>query len=242
MEIGIVTALIGAIGLIVGTAIASIVQYFSSKNKLEELRISYSQKAYDRQIESARAHLDDLYLPLYKEISSLLYNYTKYRNIYRITEESNKKQTEDFEELKNLLDSISKFNEVVEGIFKSGMTAYLVGVIEDRLIDLRDLLERSKENNAPIVKTNVITTTVTSSFLGLSSSINMQKQLKKVPRTKLPKILEIDVKAWPVSVTTRTEMKLLKAPLHSEAFETEFMNYITQIKNDIREITLWIKK
>jgi hypothetical protein len=63
MENEVLIALIGVLGVIFGAFITAIIQYLSSKQKLKELEISYSQKTYDRLIESARNHLEDLYLP-----------------------------------------------------------------------------------------------------------------------------------------------------------------------------------
>ena len=244
MENEVLIALIGVIGVIFGALITAIIQYLSSKHKLKELEISYSQKTYERLIESARNHLDDLYLPLYKEISSLLYHYTKYRNICKITEDPDQEgQQEVREALKKFLESISQFDQMVGNIFKNGMTAYLVGAIEERLIDLRDLLEQSKEETTGIIERSV-TTTIGASFLGLRTSRTMTKT-KKIPIIELPRFLgekTIEAGLFPATIKTTIETKLLKAPLHSEVFEKQFMEYITEIKRDTREVTLWLKE
>ena len=245
MENEVLIALIGVIGAIFGALITAIIQYLSSKQKLKELEISYSQKTYDRLIESARNHLTDLYLPLNKEISSLLYHYTKYRNMYRITEDSNPEgQQEVREALKEFLESISQFDESVEGIFKSGMTAYLIGAIEERLIDLRDLLEQSKEEPTGIIERSVTSTIGSTGFFGAKSSKRITKT-QKIPIMKIPASLvegKVEFKGGIFPVSIIIETKLLKGPLHSEAFEKQFMEYIIEIKRDIREVTLWLKE
>ncbi len=124
MENEVLIALIGAVGVIFGALMTVIVQYLSSKQKLKTLQISHAQKTYERLIESARNHLDDLYLPLYKEISSLLYYYTKYRNAFKIAK-SSKEPQEVKEAFDNFVDSVLKFDDAVETIFNTGKTAYL---------------------------------------------------------------------------------------------------------------------
>ena len=244
MENEVLIALIGVLGVIFGALITAIIQYLSSKQKLKELEISYSQKTYERLIESARNHLDDLYLPLYKEISSLLYHYTKYRNISRIMEDSDQDgQQEVREALEKFLESISQFDKMAESIFKNGMTAYLIGAVEERLIDLRDLLEQSKEEPTGIIERRV-TTTISASFLGIRASKSMTKT-KKMPIIEFPRSLgekTIEAGLFPATIKTTIQTKLLKAPLHSEVFEKQFMEYITEIKRDIREVTLWLKE
>jgi uncharacterized protein YaaQ len=236
--------LIGVIGVIFGALITAIIQYLSSKQKLKELEISYSQKTYEKLIESARNHLEDLYLPLYKVISSLLYHYTKYRNIYRITEDPHQEEQQEVREaLKKFLESISQFDESVEGIFKNGKTAYLIGAIEERLIDLRDLLEQSKEEPTGIIERSV-TTTASTSILGTRASKSITKT-KKIPIMKIPKSLgeeTVEFGSFPISIKATIKTKLLKGPLHSEVFEKQFMEYIIEIKRDIREVTLWLKE
>jgi len=237
MEYEIIIAVIGVLGVIFGALITSIFQYFSSKQKLEELQISLTQKAYERQIESARIHLDDLYLPLYKEISSLLYHYTKYRNIYRIVEvsdQANLKEVE--EEIDTFFNSISQFSELVENIFKNGMTAFLVGVIEERLIELRDLLEQSKKEPTGIVETRV---TATIGLFGITGS-GSKTTTKKIIAKNIPKIESLEI-GFPFFGKTKIENRLLKAPFESEKFDEQFMEYITEIKREMREVTLWLK-
>ena len=132
---------------------------------------------------------------------------------------------------------------MVGNIFKNGMTAYLVGAIEERLIDLRDLLEQSKEETTGIIERSV-TTTIGASFLGLRTSRTMTKT-KKIPIIELPRFLgekTIEAGLFPATIKTTIETKLLKAPLHSEVFEKQFMEYITEIKRDTREVTLWLKE
>lgn len=243
MENDVLIALIGVIGVIFGALITAIIQYLSSKQKLKELEISYSQKTYDRLIESARNYLTDLYLPLNKEISSLLYHYTKYRNIYRITEDSNPEgQQEVREALKKFLESISQFDESVEGIFENGMTAYLIGAIEERLIDLRDLLGQSEKESTGIIERSV-TTTVSTSVFGTGASTSMTKN-KKIPIGRfLGEMTEIGGGVnIPGVIKATFKTKLLKAPLNSEVFDKQFMEYIIEIKRDIREVTLWLKE
>ena len=237
MENEVLIALIAVMGVIFGAFITGIIQYFSSKQKLEELQISLTQKAYERQIESARIHLDDLYLPLYKEISSLLYHYTKYRNIYRIVEVSDQaKQKEVEEELEAFFNVISQFSERVENIFKNGMTAYLIGVIEERLIELRDLLEQSTKEPTGRVETKVTASIGLFGITGSKSKITT----KKIIAQNIPKIESIEI-GFPFFGKTKIENRLLKAPFESENFDKQFMEYITEIKREMREVTLWLK-
>jgi len=216
-----------------------IFQYFSSKQKLTELQISYSQKSYDRQIESARNHLDNLYLPLYKEISSLHYRYIKYLNVSRISEESEKEKQNLEVELNNLLKAIDNFNKIVENIFENGMNAYLIGVIEEKLIDLKDLLNESTKDTDTTIKRKVTTTIYTPFFeLSGASKTKDDKYFRYIPRSinYQPKSL-FPFFSWEIG--TRVETKLLRAPLISTDFENEFVRYISEIKNDMRKVTLW---
>ena len=241
----VLIALIGVIGVIFGAFITAIIQYLSSKQKLKELEISYSQKTYEKLIEAARNHLEDLYLPLYKVISSLLYHYTKYRNRYRITEDPHQEEQQEVSEaLKKFFESISQFDESVESIFKNGMTAYLIGTIEERLIDLRDLLEQSKGKPTGIIEKSVTTTTAFRGVLGIRARKSIT-ETKKIPIMKIPKSLgekTVELGSFPVSMKATIKTKLLKGPLHSEAFEKQFMEYIIEIKRDMREVTLWLKE
>ena len=238
MENEIIIALIGLTGIIFGALITALVQYMSSKQKLRKLQISYSQKTYEKLIESARNHLDDLYLPLYKEISSLLYQYTQYRNIYRIAEASGHKSQEVEELLEKLLDSIVQFDETVENIFKKGMTAYLVGSVEDRLIDLRDLLNQSRKEPFDVVQQDV-TTSFSSNLVSTSHEKFAATQLTFKILSNLREILA------PIPILyvpqIKIETKILKAPLYSDVFDKQFMDYIIEIKREIREVTLWLK-
>ena len=240
MENEVLIALIGAVGVIFGALITAILYYLSSKQKVKELEISYSQKTYEKLIEAARNHLEDLYLPLYKEISSLLYHYTKYRNICRIMEDSDQGgQQEVREALTKFLESISQFNKTVGDIFENGMTAYLIGAIEERLIDLRDLLEQSEKEPSGIIERSV-TTTVGISFLGTKLGKSMTKTTK-IPIIDIPEFLGGGI-SIPGTIKATIETKLLKAPLNSEVFDKQFMEYIIEIKRDMREVTLWLKE
>lgn len=235
METEVLIALIGVMGVIFGALMTGIIQYISSKQKLDELRISYSQKTYEKLIESARNHLDDLYLPLYQEISSLLYHYTKYRNITKIRKKSGELQQLD-KEFDEFVVSILKFDDKVETIFNNGKTAYLIGTIEDRLIDLRDLLDQSRKEPSGITQVKV-TSTIGVSIFGM----NMSKTItttEKTPLSNLPKYLEI---LTPGTIKTTFETKLLKAPLDSEDFEEQFIEYIIEIKRNMKEVMLWLK-
>ena len=236
----VLIALIGVLGVIFGAFITAIIQYLSSKQKLKELEISYSQKTYERLIESARNHLDNLYLPLYKEISSLLYHYTKYRNICRIMEDSDQEGHQEVgEALKKFLESISQFNKAVGGIFENGMTAYLIGAIEERLIDLRDLLEQSEKEPTGIIERSV-TTTVGISVFGTKVGRSMTKTTK-TPITDILGFPRGGINI-PGTLKVTVETKLLKAPLTSDVFDKQFMEYIIEIKRDMREVTLWLKE
>jgi len=244
METGVLIALIGVVGVIFGALITAIVQYLSSKQKLEELQISYSQKIYKKSIESARNNLEDLYLPLYQEMSSLLYHYTKYRNACRIAESLNKDRKEEVkEDLGEFINTIIEFGGEVEDIFESGLTAYLIGTIEDRLIDLRDLLEQSMKEHAPIVEKGVTTTIRVSSFgMGTTQSMTINKIL---PLKNTPKFLDNNEMkiGFPGFITEiKLKIKILSAPLNSEMFEKQFLEYITEIKRELREVTLWLKE
>lgn len=244
METEVLIALMGVIGVIFGALITAIVQYLSSKQKLEELQISYSQKIYEKSIESARNNLEDLYLPLYQEMSSLLYHYTKYRSVCRIAESSNNDRKEEVkEELGKFIATIVEFDDYVEDIFKSGLAAYLIGTIEDRLIDLRDLLEQSMKENAPIVETGVTTTIGVSSF-GTGVIHTMAKN-KILPLKYTPKFFDDNEMkiGFPGFITEiKIKIKVLSAPLNSEIFEKQFIEYITEIKRELREVTLWLKE
>jgi uncharacterized protein YaaQ len=240
MENEVLIALIGVIGAIFGALITAILYYLSSKQKVKELEISYSQKTYEKLIEAARSHLEYLYLPLYKEISSLLYHYTKYRNICRIMEDSDQEgQQEVREALTKFSESISQFNKTVSYIFENGMTAYLIGAIEERLIDLRDLLEQSEKESTGIIERSV-TTTVGISVFGTKVGKSMTKTTK-MPIIAIPEFSggEINI---PGTLKVTVETKLLKAPLTSDIFDKQFMEYIIELKRDMREVTLWLKE
>lgn len=245
METEVLIALMGVVGVIFGALITAIVQYLSSRQKLKELQISYSNNIYEKSIESARNNLEDLYLPLYQEMSSLLYHYTKYRNACRIAESSNKDGNEEVKEkLGIFMNHTLAFGIEVDDIFQSGLAAYLIGTIEDRLIDLRDLLEQSMKEHPPIVETGVTTTIRVSSFGTRAihnKNINKILPLKYTPKFFGNDVLKIGFPGF-IQTEVKIKTKILSAPLNSEMFEKQFMEYIIEIKRELREVTLWLKE
>lgn len=239
MDVGVSVALIGTLGVIFGALITSIFQYYSSKQKFIELQVSYSQESYNKQIASARDHLEKLYLPLYKEISSLHYRYIKYQYACRIAEEPETKKQSCENEFNNLLEVIDSFNKEVEKIFTNGYNAYLIGVIEEKLVDLKDLLnESAKDKDTTTVKTKVTSIFYTPFFaVSGDNKIEDDKFFRYIPRSIYVKSKLFPFSSWELG--TKIETKILRAPLNSTDFENEFIKYIIEIKNDMRRVTLW---
>ena len=92
MNEAVLIALIGAAGVIVGSAFTFLASYFTAKQKLKELELLYQQKldeterAYQQELdkayhEHARDHLETLYLPLNVSLAKLEDEHDKFRNL-----------------------------------------------------------------------------------------------------------------------------------------------------------------
>ena len=243
MEENIIVALIGLFGVIAGVTITSIIQYLSARQKIEELKLSHAQKIQEKMLESARNHLDNLYLPLYKKISSLHYNFTIYRNEHKIVKKEKIKDQKDFKKsLETFRNSINDFDINVQEIFESGDTAYLIGTLEERLIEFRDFLNKSKTETKGIIEEEITTTIGTSIFgIELRKTFTKTKE-KSISRLheKIGKILFFPRLSPTVEVII--EKRLLKAPISSDEFEKQLHQYLMEIKREIKEVTLWMKK
>lgn len=240
----IIIALIGLIGVVSGAALTAIIHYFTAKHKLEKLKIAYTQKSQEKIIESARYHLDDLYLPLYKELSSLNFHYKKYRNAILTENEKDKKGQERVKKsLFSFMNCIQSFDSTVQKTFESGNTAYLIGILEDRLIELSDFLEKSKKGTIGIIEKE-ITTTIGFSIFGTSvrKTYTKTKEIKLSDVSKKLENIHFSTGLYPTKVEAIKEIRFLKAPLSSKEFEKQFFDYIMDIRNEIKEVTLWMKR
>ena len=237
---------VGLGGAIIGSILSLLGAYVSGRFEIRKITLTYEQRRNDAYIENARSYESDLYVPLYRLVSAMYSCFLEFRDLYalqggRVSDVGNAA-------LERLRQTHREFESTYQSWQDNGLTVYLIYDLEEKCVLLKNLLARSLSESAIQVQREILVTVSTpvTSFSWPLSLFQKHRFVKRADTSGakvLPKaVVEPKIGFSVVVGWLRSEVsfrrQVLSAPLVSSDFERQFMEYVTVIKDTVREVTL----
>lgn len=208
----IISALIGGIITLIAT-------HLTNKARRFELEYSYKIKQEETYMSNAQKHLNDVYIPLYRALTALKYNWLESGKLHNIDELKHLKKDLLDKGLSVFLtpDIDRNFDSLLEFISKSGEADKIrYGII------YRDIIMGKERLSYRLVPERV-GLNVVRFYRRILSIWNLIKQI-----------------TWIYSGLVDYEIKIIldSAPLDSKEFKEQFLDYLTDLEKKIKGIAL----
>lgn len=219
MTIPIDNPLLTFLAVLLGAFISSIFGYFRSRIKISVLKKQFDQRLKEIYFKNAREHVIDLYRPLNKEISILYETFRAY-----IKKKSNHVGESDLNNTKKeFFKAFDLYRSVIDKIYEDSQDVYLVGSIESNMLNLRELIESSREEYSWTDK--------------FSDFVFVRLYLLR------PVIFGVAKNAFLFEPPNIREIKLILPSMkgfsiNSIVFSLQFEKYVSVIKSEIKSVTL----
>lgn len=168
-----------------------------------------------------------MYIPLYNQVATLYETFLELRDLLNDDKEIKLEITQ--LKIDDLEKAFNYFKQETIRIRNEGLGAFLIGHLEEEVLELRNFVEKSlkeKENN---VKTSV---RIAVNIFGINLSTT--KTISKTKFTIIPQSLPF-LTPW---VDLTTQSTIVSAPIGSSDFEQQFIESCVIIKEIIPEVTL----
>ena len=217
---------------LVGGFITLVVTYLNNKSKIFELEYNYRKKLEERHITNAQTHLNDIYVPLYSKLNTIQHNWVEL------------KESNNFQNFESDIIELKSFKKDLED---KGLTAFLTRDIERSFDKLLDFLSKSQDETK--VRYGLI-----ENYTILGQEFTNYKVASKYISHEKIRIIRIFMSLWDIfkksylslfvySGLREYDIKIIvdSAPLDSNDFNQQFLDLISGIKDEIKNITLGTK-
>lgn len=206
----------------IGGLITLIVTYLTNKARRFELEYNYRKKLEERYLLNAQKHLNDVYLPLYQDLTVFKNHWIEAKN----------------------LNNIDNLKCLKKSLLEKGLTAFLTPEIESSFDHLLDFLSKSQSVDKVrygIIKRYQIMGQERSSYRLFSEKVGL-KIIKFYSQLLLVWNFLKRI-TWIYTGMIDYEIKIIldSAPVNSKEFEDQLLEYLTDIEMKIKEITLGTK-
>lgn len=226
MEAGVAAIIAG-----VPTAIvAALGSYFAARRqayaKIEELKVGYDQERKDLYLETVRAHIDDIYLPINSKVSQLATAFKSMKNASNFKKKAIDPTTKTTFEAK-----FREYDLLLDEIRNKGLDAFIPDHLDYQLVAFANFMRESMGANK-----NKVSVVAEVGALALTNVLAGPTPLglPTLSSTAVRSLLR-NLTGEPGVVAERTA-----SPLWDQAFEQEFLRRIRAIKRYIREATLLV--
>ena len=224
--------IIAIVAALVGGFITLVVTYLNNKSKIFELEYNYRKKLEERYLANAQVHLNDIYVPLYSKLNIIQHNWIEL------------KESNNFQNLEKEIAELENFKKDLED---KGLTAFLTREIEVSFDKLLDFVSKSKDETKVrygVIENYTILGQESTDYWVASKYINP----KTIPIFRIfISLLDIYKKSYlnlfVYSGLIEYNIKIIldSAPLDSNDFNQQFLDFISGIKDEIKSITLGTK-
>lgn len=227
-------ALVAVIAGVPSAIVAALASYSRVRRqtsaKIQELKVAYDQKRHSLYLETVKAHIKDIYLPINQHVFQLATAFKSMKNVSNFKEkEINPRALDIFK------DKFAEYNSFLDDLRNKGHDAFIPDDLDYQLVALADFL---RESTLGAKGANKIKITV-------------------VPEVGAHALTSALAGSAPISVTTlnltavRSFLRNLggepglvaevtASPLWHHVFEQQFLRHITAIKRHVREATLFV--
>lgn len=237
MNEDLIKALIGLGGLFIGAVATVIAAWFSTRMKVREVELLYSQRLNDAYLANARHYTKGIYVPLNIAISKLANAY------YQLNSHiSGDDRTVDNLKLSQFIDASNEYTNYIDEITLQGADAFLTTALDEYLRSFTSFVRASVDADVPSIR---VISSVRIGLAGMNiaswdveSLLEMRGRLERFllrilgVASRLPRLGVFD------PVVTKLEKQLLRAPVASKEYEEQFILDLNVIKGMIREVTL----
>lgn len=224
--------IIAIVAALVGGFVTLVVTYLNTKSKIVELEYNYRKKLEERYLANAQEHLDDIYIPLYSKLNTIQNNWVEL------------KKSNNIQHFEKEIVELKKFKNDLED---KGLTAFLTREIERSFNKLLDF--SSKSQNETIVRYGI-----NKKYNILGQEFTNYQVASKYINPKTIQIFRIIFSLEDIFkknalfsfiysgiIEYNVKIILDSAPLDSNDFNHQFLDYISGIKDEIKNITLGTK-
>ncbi len=138
MDSGIATALIGAVGVVLGAGLAAVGSAYAASRKVREIELNYAHKIRDNYLENARRFAGEVYLPiniLITNLNNAYYDFQSYVDFETAAAPDSA--------LAKFRDASETFVKEIDMLFARGADAYLTNEFDEALMQFLNFLRNS---------------------------------------------------------------------------------------------------
>jgi hypothetical protein len=218
------TALIAALGIVIGAVATGIFAVVAADRKVREIEVTYQQKLHENYLDNARAYTRSVYMPLATALTKLSAAFERYRAELQSLRDP-------APAVERLYEAVGSFVDLVKNLQDQGAAAFLTIALENELEDLIAFLEASRG-----ATTTRRRATIRLSMLGMSVEGDIGS-----PVAIWQARLASRIRYLPFLLAPRVKMlkdRVVAADPLSPTFEVEFGVSVTRLRILIKEVTL----
>lgn len=242
----IVVALVGIVGVSMGSIFTLILARLNYVYKIKENKINNAHQQRNVYLENARLKCETVYIPLQKAITNMRIAYEKFK--YPVLSVSIK-TSEMIGDKKELIEGITNNVKIINDLFTSGNEAYLTTELSEYVRSFIVFINCSILSSYP---NEVLALGLEIKNLPIPDNLRseMYRQETKPHIWDFFRNIELKLSIpesnMSISISPNFEFKkkelVISAPLESEEFEKRFINDSVIIGELIKEVTLGSKK
>lgn len=221
----VTTAVIAAGAAILAAVLTLLGTVVTARSKLAALELKYQQKRADAHLQSARGHIDTIYIPLSQAVSQLTDAFLVLRSQTGVAGEVGSEDV-----AQPFREACDRFLARVRETSSSGKEAFLTADLDAGLTDFAAFLGASRTASE-----------VTGKAVFRASAWPVRGSLERTlsgPRYHAARIAA-SLSVFTIAIGTSVEVpEVVAAPFTSRAFEERFQRDTAAIRRSIRDVTL----
>lgn len=219
-----VTALIAALGVVLGATATGVASVIAANRKVREVELVYMQRLRENYLENARAYTQSIYMPLATSLTLLAASFAKFQSELALAPNSPTVVT-------HFYDTVGLFIQEVRDLQERGAGAFLTTALETELENLIAFLEESRE----AVKTKK-RATVAMSYFGVSIQTELNSEIAIREANLMSSFRYLP--GWFFPRVQMMQNRVVAAAPQSDDFGREIALSIGRVRVLVKEVTL----